>query len=305
MPHLLRRCVLLLVVAALCLPAAGRSRHSRLLVIRTSPGLSVEALLAEGGSRIPLPTRLPLFSLEADDSLVTSLAADAWPSRDSVTFTIAGKVTGSFRMDSLESRSWSALLTIRNGGAVTMKIANVVPFGQGRDRVYITATGPPSLSRSALFRPGVGPLGVLLPDNAWEMGFCDVPLPGRGGLTAIARRIEVSKAERRRFSTLIEPGGSVTYRLHAEIHAGDYHDGLRLMFQERWLYDLEEFDNTLFERNDLAWIRKSYLITLLFAWDREYIDRFPAPPGSAGTSGFDAVLAKRRKLLGNYDVLLV
>ena len=76
-------------------------------------------------------------------------------------------------------------------------------LGEDPAHVFIRANGPQTpqlrLSRSALFRPGCGPIGVVLPDNAWEMGFCDVALGGGRGLTAIARRQDSASAELRRF----------------------------------------------------------------------------------------------------------
>jgi hypothetical protein len=45
------------------------------------------------------------------------------------------------------------------------------------------------------------------------------------------------------------------------------------MFRDRYLHDLEKFDNTLYEREDLKWIKGSYLIVLQMAWDREFYDR--------------------------------
>ena len=125
----------------------------------------------------------------------------------------------------------------------TLQLANVVPLGEGPDRVFIRAAGPQTyqlrLSRSALFRPGVGPIGVVLPDNAWEMGFCDVPASRGRSLTAIARRLDSAKADLRRFRAVIPPGGWVQYVLYVDDHAGDWRAGLRMMFQDRWMYDLE------------------------------------------------------------------
>jgi iron(II)-dependent oxidoreductase len=45
------------------------------------------------------------------------------------------------------------------------------------------------------------------------------------------------------------------------------------MLRDRYLYDLDKFDNTLFERPDLRWIKESYLIVMQMAWDREFYDR--------------------------------
>lgn len=304
MGRLLRGAIPLLAALFLVPREAGAARQDSLLEIKASAGLTVQAVRPEAGARERLRGHLPLLSLELDDTLLTSEVFASRASGDTVEFSVGASLSGSLRIDGGERRAWSALVTLRNEGTARRKVANVVPLGQAPDRVYITATGPPSLSRSALFRPGVGPVGVILPDNAWEMGFCHVPLAGGGGLAAIARRVGYERAERRRFSTVLDPGGSVTYRLYAETHPGDYREALRRMFQERWLYDLESFDNTLFERQDLAWIRKSYLITLLFAWDREYIDRFADVLGRPG-GGFDSILIRHRRLLGPYDVFLI
>jgi formylglycine-generating enzyme required for sulfatase activity len=131
------------------------------------------------------------------------------------------------------------------------------------------------------------------------MGFCDVPLRDGQSIVSIARRLDWQAAEGRRFSTILEAGGSVRYVLYTDFHPGDWHDGLRLMFQERWLYDLDRFDNALFERPDLQWIRKSYLLTLLFAWDKEYYD------AREGVYRFSEFLHKRDRDFGGYDVFMI
>ena len=63
----------------------------------------------------------------------------------------------------------------------------------------------------------------------------------------------------------------VRYSFNADIFRGGWQEGLRLMFRDRYLYDLEKFDNTLYERQDLAWIRESYIIILSMAWDLSLI----------------------------------
>jgi len=62
------------------------------------------------------------------------------------------------------------------------------------------------------------------------------------------------------------------------------------------LYDLDKFDNTMFERADLSWIKESYLIILQMAWDREFYDR------TTGKYTFPDVLKKETELFGNVDV---
>ena len=97
------------------------------------------------------------------------------------------------------------------------------------------------------------------------MNFLFVPLPGvskhRGG-------------QKRRYETVLPPGCKSVYTICMLIFSGENgRMDLRLMFRDRYLYDLEKFDNSLYERKDLAWIKESYLIILQMAWDREFYDR--------------------------------
>jgi hypothetical protein len=38
-------------------------------------------------------------------------------------------------------------------------------------------------------------------------------------------------------------------------------NGIKLMFRDKFLYDLETFDNKLYERPDLQWIKSSVLLS--------------------------------------------
>jgi formylglycine-generating enzyme required for sulfatase activity len=67
------------------------------------------------------------------------------------------------------------------------------------------------------------------------------------------------------------------------------------MFRERWLYDMDSFDTTLFDREDLRWIRFTYVLVLRFAWDREYHN------ARAGASTFEGSLGCFDRLLGKTD----
>ncbi len=68
------------------------------------------------------------------------------------------------------------------------------------------------------------------------------------------------------------PGGSVSYNLYADLYSGAWQQGLRKIFQQRYLYDVKNFNDSLFQRKDLQWIRKSYVIHLLMTWDRQFYD---------------------------------
>ncbi len=188
-------------------------------------------------------------------------------------------------------------LTFRNRSEDTLGIENFIPLGPSPDRPCITGYGPPGLARATLFLPGKGPVGLILPDNAWEMGFSVLPLPADSGISFTARRVTWEKAERRRYSTRLYPEGEVTYRLYSEKFAGDWKAGLVNVFRNRWLYDLQDFDNRLYERPDLQWIRDDYLAVLQFAWDVDFYsaqDRSCAP--------FREFFHRYDRLHGGYDI---
>lgn len=166
-------------------------------------------------------------------------------------------------------------INFKNISKDTLRLENVVPFGEGDDRVYITGKGKNELSRTHLFVPGRQPVNVIVPDNAWDLGYCSMDDPNDHiQLTALVRRnrASITKGTRTRFETILYPGGSVTYTLYLEAVDGDWHAGLEEVFQKRLLYDLDHFDNSLFERKDLQWVRHAYVSHIMMNWDKDYYD---------------------------------
>ena len=214
---------------------------------------------------INLPQALPFFSIEINGTKVLSNQfgpsqnANIWQSKLSVT------------MDSTITSEghWEGILRFQNIGKDTLTLENFVPFGGLDDQVYITGFGKHRLSRAHLFRPGFQPVNVILPDNAWELGYSSFEIEGKG-FAALARRMHWDGAIRRRFETVLPPGALLTYRLYLDSYAGLWQEGLRKVFQEKFLYDLDTFDNSLYERKDLQWIRKAYAMHLLMAWDKYF-----------------------------------
>jgi len=251
---------------------------------------TIAGLVSADGARIGLAAPLPLFTVLVDGRLATAAGLPA-----GVTFSVSaeqGFAPGA-----------KLKLLFRNGSASKITLENLVPLGQGPDRVYITAglpnAEPHTLDRSQLFRPGLEPVGVVLPDNAWHLGFSSVETGGGTSLTGIARRVKTDKAERTRWASILEPGGSVEYALYFEAHDGGWRRGLEIMFRERFLYDLETFDDALFRRADLAWVRRAYLMILQFAWDRTYYD------SDAKAYAFDRTLTAWDKSLGPVDIYTI
>ncbi|MFH1528544.1 MAG: SUMF1/EgtB/PvdO family nonheme iron enzyme [Bacteroidota bacterium] len=271
--------------------------------LTTAKGLGVTGFTSQNGVAVFCKDTLPFFSFELNDTVITSLEAKAIVEGDSIRWTMNNEISGSVRIHKNFNRGWKATVSFLNTSSRKQKISGVVPLGEASDHTYIKAAGLSTyihrLSRSKLFRPGVGAVGVVLPDNAWEMGFCDAKIAPSMSLTAIARRTFSDKADVRRFHTTLDVNGTIQYVFYFDEHEGDWQNGLRMMFRDRWIYDLEQFDNTLFERKDLEWIRHSYLLMLQFAWDQQYYD------AKKRKYQFDEFLLKYNVLVGGWEAYMI
>jgi iron(II)-dependent oxidoreductase len=210
---------------------------------------------------------------------------------------LPGQLIGELRKTDYSGQGLKFILFLENKGNDTITFENVVPFGAKDNNVYITSTGPLELARAKLFRPGYGPVRIILPDNAWEMGYGSAAVENGLTLCGIARRTGYEGSVRRRYQTLIPPSGTVEYTFYMDVFTGTWQEGLRLMFQQRWLYDLENFDNTLYLRDDLRWIRHAYIIFLQFAWDQGFYSR------EDNSYRLEDQINYGIKLFGGYDVI--
>jgi len=192
-----------------------------------------------------------------------------------------------------EDHHWQ--ITFVNASADTINLRNVVPEGE----IYITGFGQHALSRSHLFIPGKKPVNVVLPDNAWELGYASKTNSEGGGVCMLMRRDRnsIQKGARRRFETILYPGGSVSYDFYREPYVGEWQEGLRLMFQQRKLFDTPLFDSSLYARNDLQWMRKAYVMHLVMAWDKFYYD--------SGRIALDKFIQRGNELYGGDDVICI
>lgn len=181
----------------------------------------------------------------------------------------------------------------------TLVIRNVVPFGAGKDRVYITGRGEHPLSRTHLFLPGRMPVNVVCPDNAWELGFSCIKDASGVSKAALVRRdrSSIQKGLRRRFETVLYPGGSVNYKRWIRNYTGEWQEGLRKIFRENYLFDLAAWDDTLYRRKDLAWMRSAYVMHLIQAWDKFFYDR------EKGVFTYGGFMERGKKLYGGDDVI--
>jgi formylglycine-generating enzyme required for sulfatase activity len=244
------------------------------LGLSVSGGLRVEKFLLTDSTTIDPEEAIPVFSFELNGRLRNSDDVGATLSGNRFILNFEESLRVTFTSYGGGHPGWKGQITFENGGFDTLKIENVIPFGENQDFVYITGKGPWDLARAWLHRPGYKPVRVILPDNAWETGFSSLSASKSRGVAAIARRSDNSGAITARYNTLLPPGSTLSYEFFGDIYKGEWQEALKLMFRDRYLYDIYDFDNSLYERDDLKWIRKSYLIMLQFAWDREFYDRF-------------------------------
>lgn len=241
------------------------------IVLDTTRGPEAVRYLSVDSNIYFFPYGTPLFSFIADGEKFFSNSGKYYDKKETSSLRFNEKVA--VRISPLSSgKNWPAEIAFTNISSDSIVFENVVPLGEESSHIYITGTGPWSLARTKIFRPGKVPVSVILPDNAWEMGYGSVELGDSISLCAIARRKEVVNGKKHRYKTYLYPGGEVKYYLYAGEYKGDWQNGLKLMFAEKYLYDLDTFDNTLFQRKDLKWIRHQYIIYLQFAWDERFYD---------------------------------
>ncbi len=287
----------LLSAVFLSLSCLSDAQSLKDVVISERTGISTDSITLTDDSVLLFIRNKPLISFLIDNKNVRSdNFSQVVRDGSRITFIAANSLKGVLEIINTTGQGWSFDITFENVSDDTVAVSNVIPFGTDDESVYITGHGPSDLARAFLFRPGMSPLRVVLPDNAWEMGYNSFPVRDGYSVCAIARRQDSEGGTRQRYQTLLPPGAWVRYRLHADVYKGEWQDGLKLMFRGRYLYDLEKFDNTLYERSDLAWIKESYLIILQMAWDREFFDRF------TGRYTFPDLIKKGMEQFGFIDV---
>jgi formylglycine-generating enzyme required for sulfatase activity len=243
---------------------------SLLLILITSGGLIAQPLdeLSVQDGRV---TRIKAASYiwAVDLPLITFRVNDSLHYSDS-----HGPLEIKFTNFQYSGQGASFRITFSNVTRDTLTLTNVVPFGEANKEVFITGLGKHPLSRTHLFLPNRKPVNVIVPDNAWNLGYSALSLDDNFRVFGLARRDPDSfvKANRRRFETILLPGGSVSYFVYADLYKGDWQEGLREAFQKRYVYDLSDFNDELYKRPDLQWIKKAYVMHLMMAWDKHYYD---------------------------------
>ena len=276
--------------------ASAYSQTIKEIIFEPTRGLTTDSINLSDSTVLSLTAARPLYSFLLDGKYCSSADYDVVRNKGVYSQSVNRTLKITVTLPVPDSAGYSGEILFENTGTDTLTLSNVVPFGEDRSAIYITGYGPADLARACLFRPGFRPVRVILPDNAWELGYTSFPSGNGFSVCALARRTKVESSQRRRYETVLPPGSGVLYTVYADLFRGEWQEGLRLMFRDRYLYDLVKFDNSLYERSDLAWIRESYLMILQMAWDREFYDR------QTGQYTYPVFLKKGIEYFGNIDV---
>ncbi len=265
----MNRILILMAVLLLIGPVSARSQNTEFF--KVAGDTKLKGLFHPESGTATKTHEVPLFSFRLGELLVSSYDFQTEFSSQVTVGNYQGIIRAEFKTTGMLKGVLRGEIKLINTGTDTLEIWNLLPFGESPERVYITGLGRHRLSRTHLFRPGQKPVNVIVPDNAWNLGYADIQTD-KGNLCALTRRSSHDKAQISRFENRLLPGGSVTYNFFVDTYEGKWQEGVRKMFQEHMLFDLEEFDNRLYEREDLKWIRHTYVSHLLYAWDHQYLD---------------------------------
>ncbi len=264
--------------------------------ISVQTGLSTDSITLSDNTSFLFKRRKSVLSFLLDEKMYSTSDITALKSGNNYSLEFDKKIRLVLVSDESAGPGWQCGIEFENISGDTVSISNVIPFDSDNESVNITGKGPWDLARAWLFRPGYRPVRVILPDNAWEMGYTSFEADSGISVCAIARRQHTQGGQMQRYQTILPPKAKVYYNMYADIFRGEWQNGLRLMFRDRYLYDIDKFDNSLYERPDLSWIKESYLIMLQMAWDREFYDR------TTGKYSFPDLIRKGNELFGNIDV---
>lgn len=273
-----------------------KSQDIQSLRFTDQTGLNVDSLTLSDSTNLLFKRGKPFLSFQLGEKKYSTSHSSVVSNGNGYSIVFENKIRLHIgRKDSI-SHDWKCLLEFENISGDTISLSNVVPFEPDNESVYITGKGPRDLARAWLFRPGFDPVRVILPDNAWELGYNSFAVSKGFSVCAITRRGETAGGQKQRYQTILPPKASVSYVMYATISDGDWQNGLRRVFRDKYLFDLDKFDNRLFERPDLAWIKDSYLIILQMAWDREFFDR------QTGRYNFPDFIKRYSEIFGYIDV---
>ncbi|MGE5107243.1 MAG: formylglycine-generating enzyme family protein [Sphingobacteriales bacterium] len=241
-----------------------------------------------------LPISLPLFSMELNKKLINS-------NGELLQFFSDYSIHLLQEPDKDFKDGYKLTLTFTNNGKTPVTISNIIPFGANEKHYYISGTSLTDTSRSFLYQPGKEPVAVVVPHNNNDLNFAAVELGNNKTLYALIRRSNdsIQNYLLNRSPYILQPGKKISLDFYADITDGDWHESLKKCFQEKILYEVKNFDNTLYQRKDLEYIRHSYTMHLMMAWEKNYY--------SAKDSAYKyyEFLPDKKKLYGGDDIFTI
>ncbi len=235
---------------------------------------------------------LPLFSIEINKQRVNS---------NDELFAVLSKHSLHLFQEQDENfgDGFKATLVITNNGRSPVTISNIIPFSAAENHYYISGQALADTSRSFLYQPNKTPVGVIIPHNSNDLNFTAVELENNKVLFGLIRRDNdsIQNYLLKRSPYILQPGKKISFYFYADVVDGDWHEALRKCFQEKMLYEIKQFDNKLYQRKDLAYIRHSYTMHLMMAWEKNYY--------SDSSYHYKEFLQHKRKLYGGSDIFTI
>ncbi|HEX6846454.1 MAG TPA: SUMF1/EgtB/PvdO family nonheme iron enzyme [Chitinophagaceae bacterium] len=283
----MRKPILYFIISIFCV--GGEAQQLKELVFDHAHPVTLTELKLK--DRV-IPVSLPLFSIELNKLKVfsneglLSLASD-------YSLHILEEPDEKF------SDGYKVRITFTNRGKSPVTVSNMVPFGSTEKNIYISGKGLADTSRSYLFQPGKEPVGVIVPHNSNDLNFTAVDLGNGKTLFGLIRRSSDSIQNYLLLRSLhqLQPGKQLSFDFYADVVDGDWHVALKKCFQEKMLYEVRNFDNKLYQRTDLDYIRRSYTIHLMMAWEKNYY--------SDSSYHVKAFLKDKQKLYGGDDIFII
>ena len=239
-----------------------------------------------------LPVSLPLFSIEINKRKVNS-------NNELMTLLSDYSLHLLADPDKNFEEGYKISLVITNNGKSPVTISNIVPFGAADGHYYISGKSLSDTSRSFLYRPGKEPVGVIVPHNNNDLNFTAVELGNGKTLFAVVRRDSdsIQNYLLNRSPYILRPGKKIGFHFYADVADGDWHDALTKCFREKMLYEVKQFNNKLYQRKDLDYIRHSYTMHLMMAWEKNYY--------SDSSYHYKEFLEHKKKLYGGDDIFTI
>lgn len=198
-------------------------------------------------------------------------------------------------------QGYKATLTFTNNGTTPVSVSNIVPFGAEASHYYISGVAFSDTSRSYLYCPRLEPIGVIVPHNSNDLNFTAIDLGKNKTLFGLLKRSNdsIQNYLLNRSPYILRPGESMSFVFYADVVTGDWHEALKKCFEEKKLYEVQHFDNSLYERKDLDYIRHAYTMHLMMAWDKDYYN------SEASSYNLENFLARVKTLYGGDDICTI